>query len=98
MRRALIVRDKGCAFPGCDRPPGWCEAHHIQSWLDGGSTALSNLVLLCNHHHERVHAQNWHITIVDGHPEFTPPEWLAHHHPPLRNTIHHPPPDRHPAA
>jgi hypothetical protein len=97
MRRALIVRDKGCAFPGCDRPPGWCEAHHIQSWLDGGSTALSNLVLLCNHHHERVHAQNWHITIMDGHPEFTPPEWLAHHHTPLRNTIHHPP-DTGPAA
>jgi Domain of unknown function (DUF222)/HNH endonuclease len=97
MRRALIIRDKGCAFPGCDRPPGWCEAHHIQSWLDGGDTALTNLALLCDYHHERVHAQNWHIHIINGHPEFTPPEWLAHHHTPLRNTTHHPP-DREPAA
>ncbi|HEY3924709.1 MAG TPA: DUF222 domain-containing protein [Acidothermaceae bacterium] len=27
LRRALILRDGGCAFPGCDRPPLWCDAH-----------------------------------------------------------------------
>ncbi len=28
IRRALVGRDRGCAWPGCDRPPGWCDAHH----------------------------------------------------------------------
>ncbi|MBA3523287.1 MAG: HNH endonuclease [Geodermatophilaceae bacterium] len=28
-RRAVTLRDKGCAFPGCDRPPASCDIHHI---------------------------------------------------------------------
>jgi hypothetical protein len=53
--RALVARDKGCSWPGCDRPPGWCQAHHIRHWLDGGSTNLDNLRLLCRFHHRTVH-------------------------------------------
>ena len=55
MRRALIVRDRHCRFPGCDRPPPWCDAHHVIHWAEGGTTALSNLVLLCRRHHRLVH-------------------------------------------
>ncbi|WP_345536679.1 HNH endonuclease signature motif containing protein [Phytohabitans rumicis] len=40
LRRALELRDKGCAFPGCDRPPRWCYGHHIRSWADGGPTTF----------------------------------------------------------
>ena len=40
MRRALNIRDGGCAFPGCDRPPRRCHAHHIRFWANGGDTCL----------------------------------------------------------
>jgi hypothetical protein len=55
MRRALIVRDGGCRFPGCDRPHSWCDAHHVVHWADGGETAVRNLLLLCRPHHRAVH-------------------------------------------
>ena len=51
LRAALIARDGGCAFPGCDAPPSRCEAHHVQPWYLGGPTALWNLALLCHSHH-----------------------------------------------
>jgi hypothetical protein len=55
IRTALTVRDRGCAYPGCDRGPQWTDAHHIRHWADGGSTSLDDLVLLCRHHHRAVH-------------------------------------------
>ena len=76
LRRALILRDEGCAFPGCDRPPMWCDAHHIDHWADGGPTSLCNLALLCVHHHDRVHKDGWTIKMIDGRPWFIPPAWL----------------------
>ena len=36
-RAAVILRDGGCAFPGCDRPSRWCHIHHIQQWAHGGT-------------------------------------------------------------
>ena len=56
QRKALVVRDGGCVFPGCGRSTGFCDAHHaIRHWSDGGDTNLDNLVLLCGLHHRRVH-------------------------------------------
>jgi Domain of unknown function (DUF222)/HNH endonuclease len=65
LRRALAVRDQGCRYPGCDRRPSWCEAHHVIPWEHDGITALDNLVLLCSHHHHVVHRPGWHATF-DG--------------------------------
>jgi hypothetical protein len=55
IRTALNERDKACKAPDCDRPQSWTDAHHVVSWLDGGITALTNLVLLCRRHHTMVH-------------------------------------------
>ena len=48
LRKALILRDKGCAFHNCSRPPRWTRGHHIKHWADGGETSLENCVLLCD--------------------------------------------------
>ncbi|HEX4868880.1 MAG TPA: DUF222 domain-containing protein [Acidimicrobiales bacterium] len=72
---SLVVRDWGCRFPGCDRPADWCQGHHIQPWEHGGSTDLSNLVLLCSKHHHRIHQKGWHIKLLPtGTVEVTLPD------------------------
>jgi HNH endonuclease len=88
IRRALILRDGGCAFPGCDRPHQWCHAHHIQHWADGGPTELGNLVLLCGRHHRLIHHSAWHCGIANGRPEFHPPHYIDTQQRPRRNTLH----------
>ena len=61
MRRAVVARDQGCRFPGCTRPPGWCQAHHTTWWTNGGETNLNGLVLLCDHHHTVIHQPGWNV-------------------------------------
>ncbi|OSY44145.1 MULTISPECIES: HNH endonuclease signature motif containing protein [Pseudonocardia] len=76
LRRAVTARDHGCAHPGCDRPPSWCEVHHIVPWETGGATALDNSVMLCRVHHRLMHHSEWIIRIRHGLPEFVPPRWI----------------------
>jgi Domain of unknown function (DUF222) len=87
IRRALIARDGGCAFPGCDRPPGLCHAHHCQHWIDGGDTSVENCVLLCETHHRQVHHTGWDITIHGGRVEFRPPAIIDPDRRPLTNPL-----------
>ena len=89
VRRALVLRDRGCAFPGCDRPARWADGHHITHWADGGPTALHNAVLLCGYHHRVIHHGDWTVRLAaDGHPEFLPPAWLDPDRTPRRNHYH----------
>lgn len=76
LRRAVTVRDRGCAHPGCDRPPAWCEVHHILAWEFDGETELDNSVMLCKIHHRQIHHAGWTVRIRDGLPEFVPPRWI----------------------
>ncbi|MEV6970081.1 DUF222 domain-containing protein, partial [Hamadaea sp. NPDC051192] len=89
LRRALVLRDKGCAFPGCDRPPQWCHGHHLKAWADGGTTCLANSVLLCGFHHREIHHGHWEVRMrPDGFPEFLPPAFVDPLRRPVRNTLH----------
>jgi hypothetical protein len=80
IRAALELRDGGCIFPGCDKPPGECEAHHVIPWWNGGPTSLSNLILACPHHHGIIEpsrnpaADRWKAVFRnDGIPIVVPP-------------------------
>ena len=83
---ALVLRDRHCRYPGCDRPPTWCQAHHVHHWRHGGPTSLDNTVLLCDRHHHLIHQPGWHTTM---HPDatytITTPTGTTHtSHPPGR--------------
>lgn len=74
QRIALAARDGGCRWPGCERPPSWCEAHHINHWLrDGGRTDVADGILLCRHHHRLAHNNGWEITRAGPTYLLTPP-------------------------
>jgi len=87
QRLALAVRDGGCVWPGCERPPGWTEAHHVVPWALGGPTDLTNGCLLCPFHHHLVHSSaGWQIQVAaDGIPELVPPERLDPQRQPRRH-------------
>ncbi|WP_164520360.1 HNH endonuclease signature motif containing protein [Specibacter cremeus] len=91
IRRALIARDGGCAFPDCDRPPQWTEAHHVVPWSEGGPTSVANCCLVCGYHHHLLHRTDWTVQMINGIPWFTAPlakDARQHRH---RNLYRHPP-------
>lgn len=77
QRHALAVRDRGCVFPGCDRPPEWCDAHHLIPWSKGGPTDLANLILLCARHHTAVHEGGWKLSRAPDGTVTAQPPWRA---------------------
>ena len=82
-RRLLDARDKHCRWPGCERPASWSSAHHVIHWAQGGKTDLSNMILLCQHHHWMVHEGGWRLSLaadarviaVPPETDFYPPEF-----------------------
>ena len=86
LRRAIIIRDRHCAAPGCDQPPAACHVHHIVPRSRGGTTSLSNCLLLCSFHHLiLIHRWGWTITLnPDGTTTMTSPygRTLHSHGPP----------------
>jgi len=69
IRRAVVLRDKKCAWPRCGRPAVYCDVHHIRHKKDGGETSVSSCVLLCQFHHDVcIHRWGWQIVL---HPDGT---------------------------
>ena len=82
---ALIARDKGCSFPGCDDPPEYCQRHHVVPWWRGGPTNIDNLALLCRYHHREFARRGWRCLMLDGMPWWVPPAWRDPDQKPLQN-------------
>ncbi|SHH07489.1 protein of unknown function [Jatrophihabitans endophyticus] len=76
QRLAMIARDGGCTFPGCEVPPAWCQAHHVIDHANGGRTTIANGALVCGRHHREHTRQGWRSVIRDGRPAWIPPPWL----------------------
>jgi hypothetical protein len=51
QRLALIARDQGCSFPGCDVRPQWTEAHHVTEYQHSRRTSVDDTALVCGYHH-----------------------------------------------
>jgi hypothetical protein len=78
QKQALIIRDGGCVFPGCDQPASRCVAHHRIEWDHGGQTNTDDGALLCPRHHGLVHSnQPW--IILRYNIEDLPSELLEQH-------------------
>jgi hypothetical protein len=69
IRRAVLLRDRTCAWPHCDRPAAHCDVHHLRHQAHGGPTSLANCVLVCQFHHDVcIHRKGWQLTL---HPDGT---------------------------
>jgi hypothetical protein len=90
IRRAVILRDQHCRFPGgCDQPAAACEVHHLTHKADGGKTSVKDCALFCTFHHQVVIHQ-WGWTVVLN-PDGTTTAWnkdktkiIHSHSPPAR--------------
>lgn len=93
QRRALVVRDRHCRFPGCGATRG-LRAHHVVHAAAGGPTRLDNLVLLCARHHRLVHQPGWalHRDPDDGRVTVTTPHGTELDRPPPAPEAVRPPP------
>ena len=90
IRRAVILRDQHCRFPGgCDQPAAACEVHHLTHKADGGKTSINDCALFCTFHHQVIiHQQGWTVVL---NPDGTTTAWnkdkskvLHSHSPPAR--------------
>ncbi|MET0932141.1 MAG: HNH endonuclease signature motif containing protein, partial [Mycetocola sp.] len=77
QRLGMIARDgPTCSVPGCQIPATGCEAHHIEEHCDGGPTHTHNGALFCWFHHRMIDTGVFTVTMVNGKPHVTIPDWL----------------------
>jgi Domain of unknown function (DUF222) len=89
LYQALVARDQGCRGPDCDRPPEWCDGHHIVHYGNGqdGETNPDNCGLFCRHHHHLLHEGGWKVHWQGTTLVFTSPTGqILYSHAPTRTT------------
>ncbi len=65
--RALLARDGGCTWAGCDAPASWCDVAHGQTpFAAHGRLSPDNAALLCRRHHRRFDHGDYRIHIHGG--------------------------------
>ncbi len=74
MKKALLLRDGKCTFPGCNNPSLDDESDHLTAWHHGGTTGITNLGQLCPKHHHLKHATGWTPTPATKNE---PPAWTS---------------------
>ncbi len=80
LRTALRLRDRHCVVPGCGVAYG-LEIDHVRPMEQGGATCLSNLALLCHHHHRRKTFEGW--VLSRSGPSDEDPGWRFEEQPPF---------------
>lgn len=90
QRLAMIARDQGCSFPGCDVGPLWTESHHVTDYAITGHTSVDDGTLLCGVHHREHARMGWRCEMTDGVPHWVPPRWIDPDQRPRRNRAHDP--------
>jgi Domain of unknown function (DUF222) len=90
IRRAVLLRDRTCAWPRCGRPAVYCDVHHLRHKQDGGETSVANCALVCQFHHDIcIHRRGWQLILhPDGTTEARSPDGkqiLYSHAPPTQN-------------
>jgi uncharacterized protein DUF222/HNH endonuclease len=90
IRRAVLLRDRKCAWPRCGRPAVYCDVHHLRHKEDGGETSVENCALVCQFHHDVcIHRRGWQLILhPDGTTEARSPDGkqiLYSHAPPAEH-------------
>ena len=75
QRRAMALRDRGCAGPNCDAPLAWCDGAHIRP-AGYGPTSVDNGILLCWRCHLLLDQHGWQVSREDERWWWTPPPWV----------------------
>jgi hypothetical protein len=89
IRKAVLLRDRHCRWPGgCHQPAAACQVHHVRHKANGGETSVRQCLLLCFFHHQ-VCIHRWGWTLVLN-PDGTTTAWnpgrtkVLHSHGPPR--------------
>jgi hypothetical protein len=88
QRLAMLARDGGCSYWGCDAPPAWTQAHHVHDYQHTRRTSVDDGGLVCTGNHSTFEAMGWTSTMLNGRPHWVPPDWIDPEQRPRRNHLH----------